>query len=85
MNHSNDSNRIYMELYDPASNQDYITAFGEPDCEGHTGAFHAGPSFREKKNYNPDGLDRNHISEDDIQSVMIPEGYQVRFFGESSW
>ena len=60
-------------------------AFRDSECRGESGRFDADPDAKEPAWYNKDGMSTRNIGNDDISSVLIPQGYSVELYEDDGF
>lgn len=76
--HNDNVDRLYLRKYDPTV-QGAIVAFKDAGCKNNSGRFYSSTDFS-PASYTKSMMDTRNIGNDEISSIMIPQGYSVRLF-----
>ena len=79
MGDPNTLDKVKLQYYDPVEIGAF-TAYSKVDCQGLSGRFDAAADPKETAYYNMDDMQKRHIQNDLIYSVMIPQGYTVKLY-----
>ena len=82
--HNDTLDRVFMRSYDAAI-QGAIVAFKDSETRGISGRFEANPDANEPAWYNNDGMHTRNIGNDEISSVLIPQGYSVLYYADDGF
>ena len=84
MGHANMIDRVKLQYYDPLE-IGAVTAFTNLDCQNWAGRLDATADPTQTAYYNLADIEARHLQNDQISSVVIPQGYTLKLYKDDGY